>query len=559
MGKREKDTGEMGERPADPGVDPAAVEPLPRSVRAAWIGATATLNAGDQEADEALRATQQQLQAIFDSLPDHLMLLDREHRIQMINHPDEIPDPEALLGKPLYERAPPEQRQEAKRFLDQVVQSGDRLHREDSHTRPDGSVRQFSTVAAPVKVDGAVIGSVVSARDVTEQRQLWHEKQQLEEQYHQSQKMEAIGRLAGGVAHDFNNMLSVVQGNAEAALMGLDGASPVREPLEEIAVAARRAAGLTSHLLAFSRRQVIEPRTLDLNQLVDGLHGILARLIGEDIVLQTRSGEGRASVHADPGQVEQVLLNLAVNARDAMPGGGTLTIQTGEVTLSDGDCVGRAGASAGRHVRLSVQDPGCGMSPEVMEKIFEPFFTTKEQGRGTGLCLATVFGVVKQHGGWIEVDTAPDRGSTFDIFFPRTEEAEESPGEPPPSRPRGDGETVLLAEDEESVRRLVVRLLGRLGYEVIATSSGEAALAAAAEHDGPIHLLFTDVIMPGMNGHELARKLADVRAGVPVLYMSGYDDDILAPHGVMSEDVVLLAKPFSIEDLAQHVREALDS
>ncbi len=381
-----------------------------------------------------------------------------------------------------------------------------------------------------------------------------------EVQLQQSQKMEAVGRLAGGVAHDFNNMLTVIRGYSELVLSRLAPTDGFRKELEEVKKAADRASGLTGQLLAFSRRQFIAPKVLDLNAVIHNMEGMLRRLLGEDIVeLCTVLDPDVGQLKADPGQVEQVIMNLAVNARDAMPSGGRLTVETGNVQFGNRRNRPPMGAEPGSYIALVVRDTGHGMDEETQSHIFEPFFTTKEKGKGTGLGLSTVYGIVKQSGGFIEVESKPGRGATFKIFFPRVDgttqgtESVTAGGDPIKGR-----ETVLLVEDEPGVRRLVNETLRLHGYTVLEARHGIEALLTGAKHLGPIHLLLTDVVMPQMSGPEVAEKLATVRPEVKVLYMSGYPDHPAFSKGGVDTEHCFLQKPFTPSTLAQKVREVLD-
>ncbi len=390
------------------------------------------------------------------------------------------------------------------------------------------------------------------AEDVTQQHVL-------EMQFRQAQRLEAVGRLAGGVAHDFNNVLTAISGYTELLLEELPAGDPKRTDVEEIRAAAGRAAGLTRQLLAFSRKQVLQPRVLDLNALVETLHRMLRRLIGEDVTLATALAPQVGAVRADPGQLEQVVLNLAVNARDAMPNGGRLTIETADVVLDDDYVREHPAVRPGRYVLLAVSDTGIGMDAETRAHLFEPFFTTKELGKGTGLGLATVYGIVQQSGGHIWVYSEPGRGATFKIYLPRVEapvETTMSEGAAIPAE--GGGETVLLAEDDPSVREVTVAILAHKGYRVLRAPDGQTALELARSHGGEIPLLVTDIIMPGMTGRELAEALARERPGVRTLYISGYTDDAVVRHGVLEFGTPYLQKPFTPDDLARKVREVLD-
>jgi CheY-like chemotaxis protein len=369
--------------------------------------------------------------------------------------------------------------------------------------------------------------------------------------------MEAVGRLAGGVAHDFNNLLTVIKGNAELALADLDSKDAVREELEEVERAAERASSLTRQLLAFSRKQILKPRRLALNELVVELGRMLRRTVGEDIELKIVLDPTLGAVRADPGQIEQVLLNLVVNARDAMPRGGALRIETRNASPEELRHHGEA--EEGAYVALIVADTGTGMPEDVRERVFEPFFTTKEQGKGTGLGLSTVYGSVKQSGGYVVVESVVGSGSTFAIYLPRVDTVDEmrTTGEME-AIPRGSA-TVLLVEDEDAVRRLGSRVLLRSGYTVLTASCGDEALEVAAEHVGTIDLLMTDVVMPGMSGRELAERLVPLRPGMRLLYASGYTEDAIIRHGVSSQQTAFLEKPFTPHGLLRKVREVLDA
>ena len=386
------------------------------------------------------------------------------------------------------------------------------------------------------------------------------EREKLEAQLFQAQKLESIGRLAGGIAHDFNNMLSVINGHAELALDRIPDSDPMHEDLWEILSAGRRSATLTRQLLAFARQQTIQPKVIDLNQVVSGMIKMLGRLIGEDIELAWSPDPGLWKVHVDPTQIDQVLANLAVNARDAIAGVGKVALTTTNAVIDEEDCGGIAGSLPGRYVRLSVTDTGCGMDKQTMARIFEPFFTTKKVGEGTGLGLATVYGVVKQNNGFINVYSEPGKGTTFNIYLPRSESVLTTTAETDamPEIPHGT-ETVLLVEDEENVLRLVRGILEGSGYNVISVNSPEEAIQAAQEHQGVIDLLVTDLIMPGMNGRELSNHLAAGRPGLKCLYMSGYPAEVIAHHGIIDAGVHLIQKPFSLKLLAKNVREAIDN
>ena len=379
-----------------------------------------------------------------------------------------------------------------------------------------------------------------------------------EEQLNKVQRLEAVGRLAGGVAHDFNNLLSVIITYAGFALEDLRRTDPMRADLEEVQRAGQRAAELTRQLLAFSRKQVLEPEVLDLNEVVGGIEAMLRRLLGEDIDIVVHTADGLGRVEADPGQIEQVIMNLAVNARDAMPSGGKLTIETANVELDQDYANGRVGVKPGRYVQLVVSDTGCGMDDQTLARVFEPFFTTKGQDRGTGLGLATVYGIVKQSGGNIWVYSEPDRGTSFKVYLPRVDAPATAAKRPTAPQVAAGDETVLVVEDEVAVRRAAERILSRAGYQVLAAANGGEALLLCERHDGTIDLLLTDVVMPQMSGRELAERLAEIRPGLRTLYMSGYTDNAIVHHGVLDPGTRFISKPFSVADLTRKVREVLD-
>jgi len=386
------------------------------------------------------------------------------------------------------------------------------------------------------------------------------ERKRLEEQFRQAQKIESIGQLTGGIAHDFNNLLTVIMGYSELMLNSLPSDAPLRDHVEQIKEAGKRASLLTQQLLAFSRKQVLQPRVLDLNAVLTNLDRMLQRLIGEDINLVTVPAPGLGRVHADPGQIEQVIMNLAVNARDAMPQGGKLTIETANVELDDAYAHEHISVKPGPYVMVAVSDTGCGMDTETKARLFEPFFTTKEPGKGTGLGLSTVYGIVKQSDGNIWVYSEPGRGTTFKIYLPVVEGMVETvePGAVHTKSVRG-SETILLVEDENSVRRLAHSILRANGYTVLEARQSKEALLLSGQHEGPIHLMVTDIVMPGMSGRDLAERLKPSRPNMQVLFMSGYTDKAIVHHGELDPGTAFLQKPFTPEALARKVREVLDS
>ncbi|OLD75114.1 MAG: hypothetical protein AUI33_05755 [Ignavibacteria bacterium 13_1_40CM_2_61_4] len=438
-------------------------------------------------------------------------------------------------------------------LLHAFVQSGYRLADVESHEVDlNGRPKTFLNNLVGLVEDGRLVRVWGTQRDVTEARQL-------EEQLRRAQKMEAVGRLAGGIAHDFNNILTAILGTTQLLDRELAPDAAARPDIGEIRKAAERAADLTRQLLAYSRQQVLAPRVLDVHAAVRGLGPMLRRLIGEDVELVTEADSAPARAKADPGQLEQVIVNLVVNARDAMPRGGRLTITTGSVELDGAAAVGTPPPPPGRYVRVAVIDTGTGMTDEVRAHLFEPFFTTKDVGKGTGLGLATVYGIVKQSGGFIYVDSEVGRGTAIRMYLPAVDAPVSRPTPAPPTaRIARASETLLLVEDEEAVRTLARRALEAQGYQVLAAASGPEALALAERHAGPIHALVTDVVMPGMSGPEVARRLSATRPAMQVLYTSGYTADATVHHGLEEGAAAFLQKPFEPDSLTAKVRQVLD-
>jgi len=400
----------------------------------------------------------------------------------------------------------------------------------------------------------------VFARDVTVRKRMELEREQLEQQLRTSQKMEAIGSLAGGIAHDFNNLLSVILSYTGFVIEEVPEDSPLREDLREVKNAADRAVALTRQLLAFSRKQVLQPTSLNLNDTAAGLEKMLRRILGEDIEYVQVLAPDLGVVQADPGQIEQVLMNLVVNARDAMPRGGKLTIETKNAELSEEYASVHMGVHPGPYVQLAVTDTGGGMDEVTKGKLFEPFFTTKEKGKGTGLGLSTVYGIVKQSGGSISAYSELGKGTTFKIYLPRdlvAVPAMVAKLQPVPIRKTGT-ETILVAEDEEALRRVVLRALTAAGYSVLSAANGDEAIALCAQYEGGIHLLLTDVVMPRISGRVLAQVLAKTRPEMKVVYMSGYTDNAIVHHGVLDPGTYFLGKPFTADALTRKIREVLD-
>lgn len=504
---------------------------------------------------EELRVSQQRFAAFMRHLPGVAFMKNREGRYVFYNEAAQglfHLDPADFLGKTDHEVWPADY---ADRFVandEAVIRSKALVEAVEAVPHRQG-VHHWLIYKFPIVDENDEVQFIGGMGiDITERRQL-------EDQLRQSQKMEAVGRLAGGVAHDFNNLLTVISGYGDMIMRGLTPEDPLLGCIEEVLKAASRATSLTNQLLAFSRRQVIQPKILDLNILVANMDRMLRRVIGEHIELETVLMPGLGSVKADAGQLEQVIMNLAVNARDAMPEGGKLYIRTGNVDVPHSSRL-HADVRPGSYVRLTVADTGQGMDAEIMIHLFEPFYTSKATGKGTGLGLSTVYGIVKQSGGEIVVESEPGSGATFHIYLPRiigvTDAAH--PAKTVPAA-RAGTETILLVEDEPGVRQLVRDMLYRLGYTILEAGSGAEALRIFEQHHGVIDLLLTDVIMPQMSGRDLAQRLRSVQPSLKVLYMSGYTDDMLAHHGVLEPNVFLLPKPFAPDELGAKLREVLDT
>ncbi len=502
-----------------------------------------------KQAEEALSSSQKLLQSVVTSAPVVVFALDRDGLFTL----SEGRGLEALGLRPgqlvglsaveVYKDSP-EVSEYLRRALDGETFIG----------TADVAGRSYQIWYSPiVDAAGAAAGAVGVATDITEQTQL-------EEQLRQSQKLESVGRLAGGIAHDFNNMLTAISGYAELIMEQLPSTEPMYDEVLQIKRASEKASLLTYQLLAFSRKQILRPKTLNMNEVASDVSGMLQRLIGEDITIVTRLAPDLHHVSADPGQLAQVLINLSVNARDAMPDGGALTLETANVELDEEYASAHHGVQAGPFVMLAVSDTGTGMSPDVQARIFEPFFTTKPVGKGTGMGLATVYGVVKQSGGHVWVYSEIGHGSSFKVYLPRVKASNTAAETPAAPAPLVHGvETILLVEDEDTVRRLVRRALEACGYRVLEAADGAAALALSSQADAPIAMLVTDVVMPQMSGRELVARLAGLRPGLRVLYMSGYTDTAIAQHGVLDDTSYYLQKPFTMRMLTEKVREILDA
>jgi len=520
---------------------------------------------GRKRAEEALRHSEARKANILGMALDAIITIDPEGRITEFN-----PAAERMFG---YARAETLGRELAELIVPAALREKHRAGLARQHAtretrmlgrrveitamRKDGS--EFPVELALTRDPADELGLFTGfIRDLSERKQAEEALRRSEEQFRQAQKMEAVGRLAGGIAHDFNNLLTVIGGHSDLLLGRLHEADPIRKEIEQIRKAGERAASLTRQLLAFSRRQVLQPRVLDLNRVVAEMDKMMRRLIGEDVELVLTTHRGLAHVKADPGQIEQVIMNLAVNARDAMPHGGKLTIETMNVDLDEAFARRHPPTQPGRYVMLAVSDTGQGMDEEVRSHLFEPFFTTKGLGKGTGLGLATVYGIVKQSGGYVWAFSEPGQGASFKIYLPPVDEAVAAAEHKADVGPLNGTETILLVEDEPVVRALARDILQMRGYTILEALDVNDARRICETHPDPIHLMLTDVVMPQMSGRALADSLTGFRPSMRVLYMSGYTDDAIVQHGVLNPGTPFLQKPFTPGNLARKVREVLD-
>jgi two-component system, cell cycle sensor histidine kinase and response regulator CckA len=514
------------------------------------------------QARSALERSEERFRSIVEGAPDPIFI-QSDGRFAYLN-PAAVrllgaASPEALIGTPVLDRVHPDFHQAVRQRLHQLNEKRQPVNRTlaQQFVRLDGFPVWVETVGQPIVYDGKE-GALVFVRDISERKDAEDRQEKLQAQLLQAQKMEAVGRLAGGVAHDFNNMLSVILGYSEMALDQLNCQAPFHGEFSEIHKAAERSAAITRQLLAFARQQTIAPVALDLNDTVAGMLNMLRRLIGEDIDLVWKPGAALRPVKMDPGQIDQILANLVVNARDAIAGVGKITIETENVFFDAAYCAEHTGFTLGRFVMLAVSDDGCGMARHTMENLFEPFFTTKEKGKGTGLGLATVYGIVKQNNGFINVYSEPGEGTSIKVYLPWHEKpaAEDAPQrkqEPAFGRDR----TVMVVEDEPAIRRLAEKMLESLGLTVIGAGSPRQAIDTAERHNGRIDLLLTDVVMPEMNGRDLAAEIRSLYPELKVLFMSGYTANVIAHHGVLDEGVTFIQKPFSRQGLTDGIRRAL--
>ena len=532
-----------------------SAEALGRAIRHALaLGATERQR---RYAESAVRVSEERFRALVENSSDVLILIDGEGRIVYLTpssrrHLGWLSSD--MIGTALVDFLHPDDRELASvRIAESLQRPGETLTQELRFRHADGAWRNMEGIAVNRLNERSVAAIVINARDVTERKRL-------EEQLRQAQKMEAVGRLAGGVAHDFNNLLTAILGYCNLMLDEIPPEDPLRLDLDEIRRAGDQAAALTRQLLAFSRRQMLQPQILDINTLVQQMEKMLRRLIGDDVELVTALGVDLMAVKVDPASVEQVLVNLAMNARAAMPSGGRITIETAMVDLDAAYAEMHASVMPGQYVMLAISDTGQGMDAVTRARVFEPFFTTKEQGKGIGLGLATVYGVVKQSGGYIWVYSEPDHGTVFKVYLPPAEmpSATAPPADATPDVGQHRGwETVLLVEDEDGVRALTREVLRRHGYVVLEARHGLEALRLAERHQDPIQLMVTDVVMPHMGGRDLADRFAEVRPNMKVLFMSGYTDHAVV-HRDLTHGSAFLQKPFTPENLARAVRRLLD-
>ncbi len=517
---------------------------------------------GHQQAVDRLRKSEELYTKLVNTIPEVVVRTDIEGRILFANDftmellgysRDEI------IGQSVLMFVAEDEHARAVTNMANMLFQRQPLH-EYQVIRKDGEPLYFEIGGDILRhEDGQPFGRVYVCRDITLRRHSENEREKLQDQLIQAQKMESVGRLAGGVAHDFNNMLSIIIGNAEMALQDVPATDPLHARMKEILSAGMRSADLTRQLLAFARKQTINPRILDLNDVVTSMLKMLQRLIGEDIQLVWMPGRDLWSVSADPSQIDQILANLVVNARDAIADQGKITIETSNAVYDDSYCSTHLDCSPGEYLLLAVSDNGTGMDKDTLTHIFEPFFTTKENDRGTGLGLATVYGIARQNKGFINVYSEPGQGTTFKIYLPRCADVETGLIKPDTSDIPTGTETVMVVEDETAVLHLGRHMLERLGYTVWPFSHVSDALAHARDFDGPIHLLLTDVVMPEMNGKELVKRIRESKPEIKCLYMSGYTANVIAHHGILDKGVNFIAKPFNLRDLAVKLREVITS
>ncbi len=509
-----------------------------------------------KKAEEAIRREKDKAQQYLDIAGVMLVALGDDGTVTLINRKGcQILgyEEEEIIGKNWFDNFVPEEiRIETREVFDELMRGNSpvRQYYENSVLTKRGMKRMVAWHNTLLTNDeGDFIGTLSSGEDITENRQL-------EEQLFQSQKMEAIGRLAGGIAHDFNNLLTAIIGYTDIIARDAEVKAKHRSYVDEIKKSAERAATLTQQLLAFSRKQIMQPKVMNLNTMLKNTKNMLQRMIGEDIAFKLTMGDSIGMIKVDPGKIEQVVINLAVNARDAMPNGGTLEIETINTSLDRAFCDMHKGSYPGNYILLSVHDTGKGIDDEIMKHIFEPFFTTKEIGKGTGLGLATVYGIVRQSGGYIDIQSRKGSGTTVAIYLPRVDEVPKAVEKSEMMVAKGKNETILFVEDDDMVRNMVTAVLKQYGYNVIEAENGSVA-AKLCEQEQRIHLMITDVVMPGTSGPDLVRQISSIQPDMKVLYVSGYTDEAIVHHGVLDENTPFLQKPFTPQKLALKVQELL--
>jgi PAS domain S-box-containing protein len=514
-------------------------------------------------AHQELRRTLRLLDAIFNASPQPIFALDCESRVTLWNRAAEKLfgwSAEQVIGR-FTPSILDEEVASFQALIGRVFEGETFSNLELKNKRKDGELVNVRLTVAPLRGSaGETVGVVAHLSDITEQREVEEKLSETERQLRQSQRLEAVGRLAGGVSHDFNNMLGAIMGFTDVILTALDPSDPLVEDVTQIKRAADRASALTKQLLAFSRTQILQAEVFDLNDAVSSMEQMLGRLLREDIELRVELCSKPCHVRADPGQMEQVIMNLAVNGRDAMPDGGKLTIRSSRVEVTEEQAAAHPDAEPGDYVAIEVADTGCGMDAETRSHIFEPFFTTKKRGEGSGLGLSTVYGIVRQSGGYVTVESKPGEGTSFRVFLPRARptEARPAPKQPEVEKLHGD-ETVLVVEDEEAIRVLVTRILKMFGYDHLVAQNGGQALLICEKHPSRIDLMITDVVMPDISGPELERRLRPIRPEMKTLYMSGYNDIEVVRARREREGSAFIPKPFTARQLARKVRELLDS
>lgn len=514
----------------------------------------------EQKHHEQTSVAERLARLILEQAAEAIVVCDEAGRVIRLSEAAKLLCDDSPLMRPFAEAFPLRTNASEPFHLAPVFQ-GETLRNMDVTLDRQGQKLDLILNAGQLRSGPQFLGCIVTLTNVTERKRAAEALAQSMEQLRQSQKIEAVGRLAGGIAHDFNNLLTVIIGYCELMTLKIGAENPLREDVQEINKAADRAAALTRQLLAFSWRQILQPKVLEIDDVVPEMDKMLRRLISEDVNLVTNLGAGGGKVKVDPSQIEQVIVNLVINSRDAMPGGGAITIETAVVELDEAYVRKHGGAWPGPHIMLAVSDTGCGMDPETLSKAFDPFFTTKEKGKGTGLGLSTVFGIVKQSGGCLYTYSEPGRGTTMKIYLPRVT------GETTPKDAKQDegfddrlqgSETILLVEDEETLRKLATSILEGYGYTVLSAGNGEEALQLLNDSPGIPSLLVTDVVMPKMGGKELSDRIKAIHPDTRILFMSGYTDNAIVHHGVLDPGVAYLAKPFTPKALARKVREVLD-